>query len=336
MSELSLLTVGLAFLVPLGYALIAAGGLTADQARQAALSLLAALGLATLGYIAVGFGLQYGGAGLVYNQPGLEGLVWEWSALGTTWGSGWGMAGLVGWGLIGPAATTGAYALAFANLPWVATAALIPLVSLRGRAPSWAVGLLGVLMGALVYPLAGNWIWGGGWLANLGSNLGLGHGLVDVSAAGLVHLLGASAALAGIMVFLPRKPHTAPRGEPVALPPAHLSVLAVFGAGLLMAGGLAWTIGNPLLNRATFDLTQTALNGVLAAAAGGLLPLAYTWFVTGRGRPIDGDARVGRGQHCGRGHRAVCPAVRGVCARRSSGPARPAPGLRVRPHPTAR
>jgi ammonium transporter, Amt family len=286
MSELSLLTVGLAFLMPLGYALIAAGGLSSDQARQTTLSLLSALGLAVVGYIVMGFALQYGGAGLVHNQPGLEGLVWEWSALGTTWGSGWGMAGLVGWGLAGPAATSGAYGLAFANLPWVATAALIPLLSLRGRAPSWATGLLGLLMGAIVYPLAGNWVWGGGWLANLGSNLGLGHGLVDVSGAGVVHLLGASAALAGILVLLPRKPQGTPPGAPVPLPSAHLSVLAVFGAGLLMAGGLAWIIGNPMLYQSTLDLSQTALNCALASAAGGLLPLLYTWFVAGRADPL--------------------------------------------------
>ena len=39
--------------------------------------------------------------------------------------------------------------------------------------------LLGFLVGALIYPVAGNWIWGGGWLANLGSNLRLAHGFVD-------------------------------------------------------------------------------------------------------------------------------------------------------------
>jgi ammonium transporter, Amt family len=103
MSESSLLIAGLAFLIPLGYALIGIGGLSEDHARHAALSIVAALGLATLGYVGAGFALQFGGVGLTYNQPGFEGLVWEWSALGTTWGSGWGMAGLAGWGLAGPA-----------------------------------------------------------------------------------------------------------------------------------------------------------------------------------------------------------------------------------------
>jgi Amt family ammonium transporter len=227
MFETSLLTVGLAFLVPLGYALIAVAGLDEGRARHAALSALAALALALLGYVAVGFALQFGGVGLAYSLPGLEGLIWEWSALGTTWGTGWGMAGLVGWGLTGPAAAAGAYHLALANLPWVATAALIPMACLRGRIPAWASGLIGLLMGALIYPLAGNWIWGGGWLANLGSNLGLGHGLVDAGGSGLVHLLGAAATLAGILVRCPRRDHTI----------AASALAAVGRAGLRLADG---------------------------------------------------------------------------------------------------
>jgi ammonium transporter, Amt family len=286
MFETSLLTIGLAFLVPLGYALVAVAGLDEGRARHAALSALAAFGLAALGYVAAGFALEFGGVGLAHALPGLEELIWEWSALGTTWGTGWGMVGLVGWGLTGPAVSAGAYRLALANLPWVATAALIPLACLRGRIPAWASGLIGLLMGALIYPLAGNWIWGGGWLANLGSNLGWGHGLVDAGGSGLVHLLGASATLAGILVFLPRKPRSAVRDEPVPLPPVHLPLLAVLGCGLLLAGGLAWTIGNPLLTLAESDLPRLALNTVLAAAAGALLPLLYTWFVAGRTDPL--------------------------------------------------
>jgi Amt family ammonium transporter len=285
MSETALLAAGLAFLMPLGYALIALGGLAEDRARQVALSMLAALGLATLGYLAVGFALQFGGVGLVKNQPGYEGLIWEWSALGTTWGTGWGMLGLTGWGLGGAAANSAAYGLALANLPWVATTALIPLASLRGRIPAFATGLLGLLVGAVIYPLAGNWIWGGGWLANLGLNLSQGHGLVDPGGSGLVHLLGGSLALAGILVFVPRGPHPRP-GEPVPLPPVHLPLLAVLGAGLLLAGQPAWWIANPLLDRRVIDLTQVALNGFVGAAAGGLLPLCYSWFVAGKPDPL--------------------------------------------------
>jgi Amt family ammonium transporter len=294
MPETPLLFAGLAWLVPLGFALIAAGGLPEEQARQATLSALAALALSAIGYVATGFALQYGGIGLLVEQPGFDGLVWEWSALGPTWGRGWGMAGMAGWGLAGAAATPAAYGLALANLPWVATAGMIPLVSLRGRIPAWAAGLIGLLVGAMAFPLAGNWIWGGGWLANLGANLGLGHGLVDPGGAGLVHLLGAAAALAGLLVFVPTR-RWARHAGPVPLPPVHLPLLAVTGAGLLLVGGVPWMLANPLLNR-ELDFSLLALNMALAPLAGALVPLVYVWFVAGRADPLMATRGFGAGQ----------------------------------------
>jgi Amt family ammonium transporter len=285
MSAINPVALSLAFLIPLGFALIATSGWPVERARRGAVAFFAALGLAVMGYVAVGFALQFGGVGLVQDQPGFAGLIWEWSALGPTWGPGWGMAGLVGWGLTDPAATSAAYALALANLPWVITAALIPLIGLRGRIPGWASIVLGLLIGGLIYPLAGNWIWGGGWLANLGLNLGLGHGYVDVAGAGLVHLLGAAAALAGILVFLPRRPRSAAPGE-APLPATRWPLLALLGVVALLIGSFAWTVANPLLPRDTLDLSLLALNGFLAAAAGALAALAYTWLVAGAPNPL--------------------------------------------------
>ena len=228
MLEPALLTLGLAFLLPIGYALIGASGLPRERASHGAVSLFVALGLAVAGYVITGFALQYGGVGLAHDAPGYDGLIWEWSALGVTWGPGWGMAGLAGWLLSGPATTAAARDLALANLPWVVTAALIPVMAFRGRIPGWATALAGLLVGGLIYPVASNWVWGGGWLANLGSNLGLSHGFVDAAGAGTVHLLGASVALAGVLVFLPaatasraRRDRAAPRGHFSAARPAR-------------------------------------------------------------------------------------------------------------------
>ncbi len=280
MPQSELMTLGLAFLIPFGFAMIAVSGLPpAERGQRALVTFLAALGLAVAGYVVIGFALQYGGIGLVYDRPGYDGLIWEWSALGPTWGPGWGMMGLAGWALSGPASTPAALTLALANLPWVLTAALIPLLGLRGRVPPWASGLLGLALGALIYPLAGNWIWGGGWLANLGSNLGQGHGFVDAGGGGLVHLLAAAAALAGIVVFLPRRPKTPPAAA--TMPPLHKALPALAGVVALLVGGYAWSTANPLLPREALNLPRLALNGVLVAAAGALLALGYTWLVAG-------------------------------------------------------
>ncbi len=292
MLEQPLLTLGLAFLVPIGYALIGSGGLPAERARHGLVSVLAALGLAVVGYVITGFALQFGGVGLAHELPGYDGLIWEWSALGVTWGSGWGMAGLAGWALSGAADTPEARMLALANLPWVLTAALIPISSLRGRIPSWAVALLGFLVGALLYPLAGNWTWGGGWLANLGSNLGLAQGLVDPGGAGLVHLLGAAVALAGLLVFLPRRARRVVDNETVALPAATFPLLSLMGVGLLFVGLAAWLTANPLLPK-DIELQRVLLHTVLAAASAALFSLGYTGLVAGRYDPLMGSRAVG-------------------------------------------
>ncbi|MCU0508817.1 MAG: hypothetical protein MUC34_10510 [Anaerolineae bacterium] len=284
MLEPALLTLGLAFLLPTGYALIGASGMPRDRAAHGAVSLFAALGLAVGGYVITGFALQYGGVGLTRELPGYDGLIWEWSALGVTWGPGWGMAGLAGWLLAGPAATPAARDLALANLPWVVTAAMIPVMALRGRAPGWATALIGFLTGALIYPLAGNWTWGGGWLANLGSNLGLAHGFVDAAGAGTVHLLGAAVTLAGLVVFLPRRPRLAP-GEIVALPAATFPMLGLLGVLLLFVGLPAWIAVNPLLP-ANIEVRAMFLNTIIAAAGASLASLGYTWLVAGRPDPL--------------------------------------------------
>ena len=285
MSASNPVALSLAFLIPLGFALIATSGWPVERARRGAVAFFAALGLAVIGYVAVGFALQFGGIGLTQDQPGFAGLIWEWSALGPTWGPGWGMTGLVGWGLTGPAATSAAYALALANLPWVITAALIPLIGLRGRIPGWAAIVLGLLIGGLIYPLAGNWIWGGGWLANLGLNLGLGHGYVDVAGPGSCTCSARRPRWPASWSFCrggPDRPHPGRR----RCRRTRWPLLALLGAVALLIGSFAWTVANPLLPRDTLDLSLLALNGFLAAAAGALVALAYTWLVAGKPDPL--------------------------------------------------
>ncbi len=283
-----LLAASLAWLVPIGFTLIAAASVPPARGWQTALAGVAGAGLAVLAFFLVGFGLAYGGIGLTHTAvPGYADLVWEWSLLGPDWGPTWGMAGLTGWALTGAAATADAYALFVANLPWVTLAALTPLLALRGRTPA-AVSLVGgLVVGGVLYPLAINWLWGGGWLANLGLNLNLGHGMVDFAGAGAVHLVGGALALAGLLTLLPRRlrPPTL-AAEPTPLPPAHLPLLAAAGALLILAGSLGWQWANPLLDPASLQPMRGMANALLAAAGGALAPMAYTWFVAGRGDPL--------------------------------------------------
>jgi ammonium transporter, Amt family len=281
-----LMTAMVALLTPIGFMLIGVAGLEPEHAWNAALGGLAAVGLATWGYWAIGFAIQFGGIGLVYPNPELRQLVWEWSPLAANWGIGWGVAGLSGWFLSGPQVSALTYTLFLAHLPWVITTATLPIMAVRGRAPAVVTLLLAVLIGALVYPLAGNWVQGGGWLSALGRNLDLGHGLVDFGGAGTVHLVAAGFALAALVVWAPR---VAPRPiNHLELPPVHLPLLVVVGSLFVLAGSLGWHWSNPLQVQflGEIALMRGSVNSILVAAGGLLPPLFYTWFVTGSSEPL--------------------------------------------------
>jgi Amt family ammonium transporter len=159
-------------------------------------------------------------------------------------------------------------------------------MALRGRTPALSSLLGGLLVGAVLYPLATNWVWGGGWLANLGANLNLGHGFVDFAGGGTVHLLAAGVGLAGLLTLVRRRPRRDAAAGAVPLPAVHLPLLAVMGALLVLAGSLGWAWANPLLDPATLLPGRGLVNVVLAAAAGALAPLAYTWFVAEHPDPL--------------------------------------------------
>ena len=268
----------LAFLIPVGFTLLASGGMPEKKAVPTAVMGLAATGLALVSYLACGFALQFGGIGLVSDLPGLSGLIWEWSPLDVTWGTGWGALGLKGFLLQKGADTPLAHALFFSQLPLVITVSLIPLLTMRGRVKSSALVLGALLIAAVVYPVVSNWVWGGGWLANLGLNLELGHGFVDFAGSGMIHLLGGVAALGGILAFGLRSERTE---KPAQMPPVHLPLLAILGSLLLLIGWLGLVLSNPLYMLGK-DLSgsQMVVNVVLAASGSILVTMLYAWFTT--------------------------------------------------------
>jgi len=136
-----------------------------------------------------------------------------------------------------------------------------------------------LLIAAVIYPIIGNWVWGGGWLANLGLNLELGHGFVDFAGSGMVHLLGGVAALGGILAFGFRSEN---RQEPAKMPPVHLPLLAILGALLLLIGWLGLVFSNPLYtSNEGLPRALITVNIILAASSSLLVAMLYAWFTTG-------------------------------------------------------
>ncbi|HEY52381.1 MAG TPA: hypothetical protein G4N94_02885 [Caldilineae bacterium] len=284
-----LLANGLAFLIPWSAALIVAGDLRPGEARQMALAPVAAFGLAVIAYAVVGFGLHYGGIGLLYEHPELDPLVWEWSALSEGWGDTWGMAGVAGFGLAG-VQTPVVYLLFLSALPAATTATLLVMAALRGRVPALVVALFGLLTAAVGYPLVGNWIQGGGWLSRLDVNIGAGAGYIDFGMSSLF-LLGGGAALACTLAFRPRRPKAASQsGASSALP-----LLAALGVGLLVVGSTGWLLAWPLTDWTQTSAVTLIVLALLAAAAGGLAALLYTWLVSRHPDPVQGARGVAAG-----------------------------------------
>jgi len=306
-------TAALAWLVPIGLGLVACGAV--HPARVAFVIRLGwlALGVATVGYWACGFAFQFGALGFLPGaHPDLRGLVrqWGWSPFDASWGTQWGMLGLEGHLLRGPAATPGALRLFLVQLPWITAAVAISLWSLQGRTGPVAL-FFSALLVALVYTLTGNWVWGGGWLAGLGANLGLGHGFVDYAGAAPVHLVGTSCALAGMLAFGVRRttrprsgqmrlptleePPVAkrlrwtPEDEPyVPMPPLYLPALATLGTWLAAIGWIGWSLSAPafFVGAALPPAERIVVSLLVAAAGGALTAVAFSWLTTGQGNTL--------------------------------------------------
>ncbi len=274
-----LVTCTFAFLVPVGIALVEIAALPPEKAPRAGLVVLLAAGLGALAYWAVGFALQFGGIGLVNDAPSLRDLSWEWSLLDVTWGPGWGMAGLRGFFLTQGAATPHGLLLFLSHLPWAMTACILPALALYNRERPGLTYILALVMGGFLYPLFGNWVWGGGWLAGLGQTRALGHGFVDFGGSAAPFLLAAATSLALLILLRSRRP--APDDDP-AMPSPGLPLLAAAGLFLTLAGLSGWLLASPQAVLAEAALPRALVNSVLAAMGGALVAGFYTWFVARR------------------------------------------------------
>ena len=272
----------LAWLLPLGVALVAVGLSRGERANWVLVALPLSTTLSALGYALCGFAFQYGGMGLVSADPGFDRLIAEWSPLDLWLGPGWGMVGLRGFLFTPDGATSAELSLFVSELALVATATLIPLTTLHGRIPRLAELFLALLVSCLCYPLAGNWIRGGGWLATSGVTLDLGQGYADYGLSTLF-LVGGCAALAGLAAFKRQGLATAEATIP-ELPPAHLPLHLLMGAFLALLGWFAVVLGQGSTSAAPSG--PALLYNALAAVAGATLgTLCYGWLIRGRADP---------------------------------------------------
>ncbi len=274
--------IALAFLLPVGVMMVSWGGLPPEQSRRAASVGLLALAVSVIAYVAAGFAFQFGGIWHVTQLDVYRTLDQVWSLPDST-GNAWNVVGLSGFMLMGGLGPEG-LVLFLHQLPAVMTAAMIPMLALVGRVHNLVLGVVGLAVALVIFPLTGNWVWSGGWLAALGQNLRLGHGYVDVAGAGPVYLVGGLMALLGLVLF--GKPDTHPDETP-RLPEAHLPLLAVAGGVLFGVGWMAWVATTPLMPAsASLNIPLAMANGLLAACAATIVSQLYSWFASSHVEPL--------------------------------------------------
>ena len=152
----------------------------------------------------------------------------------------------------------------FFQVVFVATAMSIVSGAVAERMKLWSFFLFAVILTGFIYPVQGFWHWGGGWLKSLG--------FVDFAGSGVVHLCGAAAALAGVLLLGPRKGKYGRRGQINAIPGCNLP-LATLGTLILWLGWFGFNGGSELKVSDVGEANAVALVFVNTnmAAAGGLL-----------------------------------------------------------------
>ena len=166
----------------------------------------------------------------------------------------------------------------FFQVVFVATAMSIVSGAVAERMKLWSFFLFAVVLTGFIYPVQGFWKWGNGWL-----NVGNGDvGFLDFAGSGVVHMCGAAAALAGVLLLGARKGKYGPKGQVNAIPGCNLP-LAAIGTLILWLGWFGFNGGSQLQLTGVDNANAVALIFVNTnmAAAGGLvfaLLLARFWF----------------------------------------------------------
>ncbi|WP_020679462.1 ammonium transporter [Marinobacterium rhizophilum] len=162
----------------------------------------------------------------------------------------------------------------FFQVVFVATAMSIVSGAVAERMKLWSFLAFAVVMTGVIYPVEGYWTWGGGFLSEAGFS--------DFAGSGIVHMAGAAAALAGVLVLGARKGKYGKNGEINAIPGANLP-LATLGTFILWMGWFGFNGGSELKLSDVGEANAVAqvFVNTNAAAAGGVIAaliVARLWF----------------------------------------------------------
>ncbi|HUK83298.1 MAG TPA: ammonium transporter [Verrucomicrobiae bacterium] len=228
-----------------------------------------------LGFYLCGFAFMFGGLGAIGTMGGYAGLNHEITV--TLFGKPFGLLGWKGFMLQGAGYDTAAFTLFLFQMVFMDTTATIPTGALAERWKFSSFMLYGCCIGSIMYPIFGNWVWGGGWLSQLGANFGLGHGHVDFAGSTVVHMQGGVIGLVASWMVGARYGKYNKDGTMNFIPP-HNIPMCMAGTFILAFG---WFGFNPGSSLAATDLRigVVAVNTMLCSATGALAACLYMWWV---------------------------------------------------------
>ena len=240
-----------------GFAMVETGLTRAKNAANILMKNMMDFSVGALFYWAIGFALMFGATS-------------------------YGLIGKEGFFLGGDAYDVSTSMLWFFQMVFCATAATIVSGAMAERTKFRTYLIYSILISAIIYPIYGHWIWGGGWLSSSAfmTNLGGGYGALDFAGSGVVHGVGGFVALAGAYLLGPRIGKYKKDGTPNPIPGHNLN-LAILGVFILWFGWFGFNPGSTLA-ATELRISIIAVNTVLAAAAGAFTTMCVTWWRYGK------------------------------------------------------
>jgi Amt family ammonium transporter len=233
-----------------GFTMLEAGLVRAKNTTEILTKNVALYAIASIMYMVCGYSIMYGGSDFVFFLDGI-------SADGAT-------------DVAEDAATYAPAADFFFQVVFVATAMSIVSGAVAERMKLWSFLVFAVFLTAFIYPMEGSWTWGGE--AVFGLYTLANFGFSDFAGSGIVHMAGASAALAGVIVLGARKGKYGPDGKVNAIPGANLP-MAALGTFILWMGWFGFNGGSVLATATVESANSVAVvfMNTNMAAAGGLV-----------------------------------------------------------------
>lgn len=235
----------LVFFMQAGFGMVEAGFIRAKNTCNILTKNFLDFCMASLGFFLIGYGLMFG--------------------------DGNSFIGLKGWCLNGLDETVNGlplYAFWLFQAAFCGAAATIVAGGMAERMKFHAYLVYSFLISAFIYPIVGHWIWGGGWLSDMG--------FADFAGSTVVHTVGGCAALIGTSILKPREGKYAIDGKPNVLA-GHNIPLASLGVFILWFGWFGFNACSTLGVTDGSNIARIAINTNLAAALGGIAAMATVW-----------------------------------------------------------